>query len=207
MARTPARGTATVLRPLSEANQEPGGQTIAGVVRLLHAIIRPLTKRDWRHQEKLPQTGGLVVVANHISNVDPLSLGQFIAFSGRWPRFLGKASVFKVPVVGRDPQGLRPDPGRAPIGAFGGRARRRHPGRRRRAGGDHLPRGHDHRRPRPVADGRQDRGGTDRPADRLPGDPGRAVGGTGRDVRQSPALPETPSPQDFPADRRRSGAP
>jgi 1-acyl-sn-glycerol-3-phosphate acyltransferase len=100
MARTPARGTATVLRPLSEANQEPGGQTIAGVVRLLHAIIRPLTKRDWRDQEKLPQTGGLVVVANHISNVDPLSLGQFIAFSGRWPRFLGKASVFKVPVVG-----------------------------------------------------------------------------------------------------------
>ena len=60
MARTPARGTATVLLPLSEANHEPGGQTIAGVVRLLHAIIRPLTKRDWRHQEKLPQTGGLV---------------------------------------------------------------------------------------------------------------------------------------------------
>ena len=100
MARTPARGTATVLLPLSEANHEPGGQTIAGVVRLLHAIIRPLTKRDWRDQEKLPQTGGLVVVANHISNVDPFSLGQFIAFSGRWPRFLGKASVFKVPVVG-----------------------------------------------------------------------------------------------------------
>ncbi len=100
MARTPASRDATVLRPLSEANHESGSETIALVVRLLHGIIRPLTKRDWRHQEKLPPTGGLIIVSNHISNVDPLSLGQFIAFSGRWPRFLGKASVFKLPVIG-----------------------------------------------------------------------------------------------------------
>ena len=46
------------------------------------------------------QTGGVVVVANHISNADPLALGQFLAYSGRWPRFLAKASLFKVPVVG-----------------------------------------------------------------------------------------------------------
>ena len=40
-------------------------------------------------------------MANHISNADPLALGQFLAFSGRWPRFLAKASVFKLPVIGR----------------------------------------------------------------------------------------------------------
>ncbi|HEY6812326.1 MAG TPA: lysophospholipid acyltransferase family protein [Propionibacteriaceae bacterium] len=101
MAETPAVSRQTVLRPLSEANHEPGAQTISTVVSLLHAIMRPLTKRDWRGQDKVPQTGGVIFVANHISNADPLAVGQFLAFSGRWPRFLAKASVFQIPVIGR----------------------------------------------------------------------------------------------------------
>ena len=40
-------------------------------------------------------------MANHISNVDPIAVGQYVAFAGRWPRFLGKASLFRVPVIGR----------------------------------------------------------------------------------------------------------
>ena len=64
------------------------------VRHLLHPIMRPLTRRDWRDQDKVPQTGGVIFVANHISNADPLALGQFLAFSGRWPRFLAKASLF-----------------------------------------------------------------------------------------------------------------
>lgn len=90
----------TVLLPLSQANHEPGGQVIFGVVSLLHAVLRPLFRLDWRQQDKIPSSGGVVLVANHISNVDPLALGQYVAFSGRWPRFLAKASVFAVPVVG-----------------------------------------------------------------------------------------------------------
>ncbi|GAA1428860.1 lysophospholipid acyltransferase family protein [Microlunatus lacustris] len=90
----------TVLRPLSQVNTEPGGRVIFGVVSLLHAVIAPLTRRDWRDQHKIPARGGVVLVANHISNVDPLALGQFVAFSGRWPRFLAKESLFQIPVVG-----------------------------------------------------------------------------------------------------------
>jgi len=89
-----------VLRPLSQVNTEPGGRVIFGVVSLLHALIAPLTHRDWRDQDKIPARGGVVLVANHISNVDPLALGQFVAFSGRWPRFLAKESLFRIPVVG-----------------------------------------------------------------------------------------------------------
>jgi 1-acyl-sn-glycerol-3-phosphate acyltransferase len=101
MAENAAASRHTELRPLSQANQEPGGQTISTVVRFLNAIMSPLTKRDWRYQHKVPQSGGVIFVANHISNVDPLALGQFLAYSGRWPRFLAKASVFEIPVIGR----------------------------------------------------------------------------------------------------------
>ena len=92
-----ANSPTTVLEPLARANAEPGRQVIFGVVTLLHAVLRPLTRRDWRHQEKVPRTGGVVFVVNHISNVDPLAIGQYLAFSGRWPRFLAKASLFRVP--------------------------------------------------------------------------------------------------------------
>jgi 1-acyl-sn-glycerol-3-phosphate acyltransferase len=101
MTENPVASRRTVLRPLSEVNHEPGAQTISTVVRIVNAILRPLTKRDWRHQDRVPQTGGVIFVANHISNADPLALGQFLAFSGRWPRFLAKASVFQIPVIGR----------------------------------------------------------------------------------------------------------
>lgn len=87
--------------PLSVANREPGGEVIAVVVRVLHALLEPLTQRDWRRQDHVPRTGGVVFVVNHISNVDPLAIGQYLAFSGRWPRFLAKASLFGVPLVGR----------------------------------------------------------------------------------------------------------
>ena len=90
-------------RSLAQVNREPGRGTIFAVVTLLNLIVRPLTRRDWRAQDKIPQTGGVIFVANHISNADPIALGQFLAFSGRWPRFLAKASLFRVPVVGPDP--------------------------------------------------------------------------------------------------------
>ena len=90
MAEDPAASRQPVLKPLSEVNHEPGAQTISTVVKLLNAIMEPLTKRDWRYQDKVPQTGGVIFVPNHISNADPLAVGQYLAFSGRWPRFLAR---------------------------------------------------------------------------------------------------------------------
>ena len=100
MGSSPDHAPTTVLKPLSQANREPGREVIFAVVTLLHAVLKPLTRRDWRNQDKVPSTGGVVLVANHISNVDPLVIGQYLAFSGRWPRFLAKASLFRVPVLG-----------------------------------------------------------------------------------------------------------
>ncbi|HEX2772136.1 MAG TPA: lysophospholipid acyltransferase family protein, partial [Micromonosporaceae bacterium] len=50
--------------------------------------------------EHLAGDHGVIVVANHISHADPLVAGHFLYEAGRWPQFLGKASVFRVPVIG-----------------------------------------------------------------------------------------------------------
>lgn len=72
--------------------------------RLVVALLRPwlmiLTKRDWRGQRHLPQSGGVVVVGNHVSHLDPLTFAHYIWDNGRVPRYLAKEAVFRVPVVG-----------------------------------------------------------------------------------------------------------
>jgi 1-acyl-sn-glycerol-3-phosphate acyltransferase len=88
-------------RGLRKANTEPAEKALIAVISIINAIARPITLRDWRGQQNIPGTGGILVVANHISNVDPIAVGQYVAFAGRWPRFLGKASLFRVPVIGR----------------------------------------------------------------------------------------------------------
>jgi 1-acyl-sn-glycerol-3-phosphate acyltransferase len=87
--------------------EEPGvakqrrGWAMALCVTLLRRPLMILTKRSWKGGEHLPASGGCVVVTNHVSETDPLFFAHFIYDSGRLPRFLGKAEVFKVPVVGR----------------------------------------------------------------------------------------------------------
>lgn len=72
---------------------------------LVVAIVKPFmlvfTKCRFTGRENMPRSGGVVFAANHISHFDPLVLGFYIWECRRIPRFLGKASVFKVPIVGR----------------------------------------------------------------------------------------------------------
>src|SRR5215207_6189067 len=71
------------------------------VVSIIKPFLRIWTKQDFRGQEFVPRTGGMVFVTNHISHFDPLVLGLFIWECRRIPRLLGKASVFKLPIAGR----------------------------------------------------------------------------------------------------------
>lgn len=50
--------------------------------------------------EKLPKTGAFILAPNHFSEIDPVIMGRFMWKLGRVPRFLAKASVFKIPVLG-----------------------------------------------------------------------------------------------------------
>ena len=74
--------------------------------RVAEAILWPpfmaATRRDWRGTQNLGQHGqGIVVAPNHISFLDPLMMAHFLHDNGRPPRFMGKQSVFEVPLVGR----------------------------------------------------------------------------------------------------------
>ncbi|MFD1722491.1 lysophospholipid acyltransferase family protein [Amnibacterium endophyticum] len=53
-----------------------------------------------RDGHKVPATGAFILSPNHMSNIDPVVMGYAVWHAGRAPRFLAKASLFRIPVVG-----------------------------------------------------------------------------------------------------------
>ena len=72
--------------------------------RALAAVLVPflssIARIEFTDPQKLPKTGAFVLSPNHYSNIDPVIMGWSIWKLGRAPRFLAKASLFRVPVVG-----------------------------------------------------------------------------------------------------------
>lgn len=72
--------------------------------RLAAVIAKPplvvLFKRDWQGMEHIPAEGGFITAVNHNSYLDPLSYAHYQYNSGRVPRFLAKAGLFKGGFVG-----------------------------------------------------------------------------------------------------------
>ncbi|MGG7463663.1 lysophospholipid acyltransferase family protein [Plantibacter sp. YIM 135347] len=59
-----------------------------------------IVKLRIRHGERLPMSGPFILAPNHDSEFDPLVMGVAVWKLGRQPRFMAKASLFKIPVVG-----------------------------------------------------------------------------------------------------------
>ena len=80
------------------------GRDLSFWQRLAVGLIKPpltvMTKRTWSGLEHVPKTGPVIIVANHISHADTVAVAHYVFDSGRWPQFMIKASVFKVPVIG-----------------------------------------------------------------------------------------------------------
>jgi 1-acyl-sn-glycerol-3-phosphate acyltransferase len=72
--------------------------------RFAVGVVKPsmlvLTRRTWAGQEHVPARGGVILVANHISQADPLAIAHFVYDARRWPSFLAKDSLFTIPVLG-----------------------------------------------------------------------------------------------------------
>lgn len=69
-------------------------------VTLVDAVLGVLTRRVHRHVERIPRTGAVVIVSNHVSVSDPLVLASALRRAGRRGTFLVMAEAFAWPVVG-----------------------------------------------------------------------------------------------------------
>lgn len=77
-------------------------------------IVKPAVavffKVRWRGREHIPATGGTILVANHVSQVDWLTFARYVWDSGRIPRFLAKDSLFRVAGAGTVLRGAKQIP-------------------------------------------------------------------------------------------------
>ncbi len=106
---------------MAKAGQQKTRSEKIFVFRFIAALVIPLMNVLGRYRiqqgEYLPRTGPVVVAPNHFSEIDPLVIGLTIWRLGRAPRYLGKASLFKVPVLG----GLLRKSGQIPVERAGTR--------------------------------------------------------------------------------------
>jgi len=74
------------------------------VWRFLAGIVVPallvLGRYRFRDVQKIPKSGAFILTPNHYTDFDPLVAAYALWKHGRVPRFLAKASLFKVPVLG-----------------------------------------------------------------------------------------------------------
>lgn len=81
---------------------EPESPSIVyrGLVGTVRLVLPLLVKRSWSGLHRLPGSGPVLVVSNHTSNFDAITLADALVAGGRWPRFLGKADIWRVPFIG-----------------------------------------------------------------------------------------------------------
>jgi 1-acyl-sn-glycerol-3-phosphate acyltransferase len=69
-------------------------------VALIKPVLLATTRRTWVGGERLPETGGFILVFNHVSHVDPLTAAHLVHDHGRLPRYLAKSGLFRNRVLG-----------------------------------------------------------------------------------------------------------
>jgi 1-acyl-sn-glycerol-3-phosphate acyltransferase len=86
------------------AADRPAENEKTPIFRLLAGIAVPpmsaIAKFTLTGVENVPGSGAFVLAPNHYSEIDPLVIGVAMWKIGRMPRYLAKASLFEVPVVG-----------------------------------------------------------------------------------------------------------
>ncbi|TFV89235.1 1-acyl-sn-glycerol-3-phosphate acyltransferase [Blastococcus sp. CT_GayMR16] len=62
---------------------------------VVYPVASLMFRLRYRHAERIPARGPVLLVANHVSVLDPLACARLVFDSGRLPHFLAKQSVFK----------------------------------------------------------------------------------------------------------------
>lgn len=81
--------------PSKWRTRRPISPAVAFIVVVIYPVTMLLFRMRYRHLERIPATGPVLLVANHVSILDPLACGRLVWDAGRFPHFLAKNSVFK----------------------------------------------------------------------------------------------------------------
>jgi 1-acyl-sn-glycerol-3-phosphate acyltransferase len=95
----PEESTSTAKEPVGKPKSEkiPIFRVLAG---LLLPFMYLVARYELEGDETLPKQGAFVLSPNHYSEIDPVVVGVYVWKQGRAPRYLAKASLFTVPVLG-----------------------------------------------------------------------------------------------------------
>ncbi|MGC5615844.1 lysophospholipid acyltransferase family protein [Georgenia sp. Z1491] len=77
----------------------PVPPALGAIAALLLPPLRTLVGRRWSGTRNLPRSGGFVVAANHVSNLDPVLVGDLLLTHGAPPAILAKSELFARPVL------------------------------------------------------------------------------------------------------------
>lgn len=67
---------------------------------ILKPVLNAVTAPDWQDAGKIPAEGGCIVVTNHVTKIDPLTVAHVLYNHGRLPRYLAKDGLFRAKVLG-----------------------------------------------------------------------------------------------------------
>jgi 1-acyl-sn-glycerol-3-phosphate acyltransferase len=85
-------------RPPKWRTRHPVPAGIWVAIATVYPTAAVLFRLRYRHGERIPATGPVLLVANHVSVLDPLACGRLVFDNGRIPHFLAKESLFKGPL-------------------------------------------------------------------------------------------------------------
>jgi 1-acyl-sn-glycerol-3-phosphate acyltransferase len=96
---SPAADARPAQRPSARPPKRLTRGSVPPALRFAVVVIVPVSsllfRLRYRHGERIPATGPVLLVANHVSVVDPLACARLAWDHGRVPHFLAKQSVFK----------------------------------------------------------------------------------------------------------------
>ncbi len=106
-------GTARSPRPPKWRTRGRLSPSLCVAVAVIHPISSLLFRLRYRHGERIPAAGPVLLVVNHVSVLDPPACARLVWDHGRVPHFLAKESVFRGP-AGRLLRGA----GQIPVARF-----------------------------------------------------------------------------------------
>ncbi|NYJ04330.1 lysophospholipid acyltransferase family protein [Petropleomorpha daqingensis] len=86
---------AKTTRPPKWRTRRPIPIGMAICIATIYPLASLVFRLRYRHGDRIPPTGPVLLVANHVSVLDPIACARLVFDNGRIPHFLAKESLFK----------------------------------------------------------------------------------------------------------------